>query len=96
MEKKKKEKKIKRRRVTFSLDAPNAQVVILMGDFNQWNEKTHPMKKGDDSGWKKFIMVPPGRYEYRFLVDGEWGNDPNNSQVCSNSFGTLNNFLVVT
>ncbi|MBU0733765.1 MAG: glycogen-binding domain-containing protein, partial [Proteobacteria bacterium] len=55
----------------------------------------HPMKKEDDGAWKKIIMVPPGRYEYRFLVDGEWWNDPGNSQVCPNCFGSLNNFLIV-
>jgi len=66
-----------------------------MGDFNHWNEKIHPMKRGDDGGWKKYIMVPPGRYEYRFLVDGQWWNDPNNSQVCPNCFGTTNNVLKV-
>ena len=54
-----------------------------MGDFNQCNKKTHPMRKGDDGGWKKFIIVPPGRYEYRFLVDGQWWNDPANNQICS-------------
>jgi len=95
MAKKKKKKKTKRRRVNFSIEAPDAQVVSLMGDFNQWNEKTHPMKKGDDGGWKKFIMVPPDRYEYRFLVDGQWWNDPANDQICSNCFGTVNNILEV-
>lgn len=74
----------------------DAQWVILEGDFNQWNEKTHPMKKGGGGGWKKFIMVQPGRYEYRFLVDGQWWNDPSNDQVCSNCFGTVNNVLEVS
>ena len=87
--------KIKRRRVTLFLEAPEAEVVSLMGDFNQWNEKTHPMKKGADGVWKKIIMVPTGKYEYRFLVDGEWWNDPANNQVCTNCFGTLNNVFKV-
>ena len=87
--------KIKRKRVTLTLEAPNAEAVFLMGDFNQWNEKVHPMKKEGDGTWKKIIMVQPGRYEYRFLVDGQWWNDPANEQVCSNSFGTINNVLEV-
>ena len=87
--------KIKRKRVTVTLEAPNAEAVFLMGDFNQWNEKVHPMKKGDDGRWQKIIMVSPGSYEYRFLVDGDWWNDPSNDQVCSNCFGTLNNVLKV-
>lgn len=87
--------KITRRRVTFFLEAPEAEIVSLMGDFNQWNEKRHPMKKGTDGVWKKIIMVPAGSYEYRFLVDGEWWNDPTGAQVCSNCFGSLNNVLKV-
>ena len=33
--------------------------------------------------------------EYKFVVDGEWRNDPNNDQVVHNSFGTLNNLLTL-
>ena len=36
---------VKRRRIEFMLEMPEAQQVILMGDFNQWNPKTHPMRK---------------------------------------------------
>ncbi len=87
--------KIARQRVTLTLDAPEADAVSVVGDFNQWNEKKHPMKKNADGIWKKIIMVPVGSYEYLFFVDGEWRNDPANSQVRANSFGTLNNVLKV-
>jgi 5'-AMP-activated protein kinase regulatory beta subunit len=86
---------IKKRRVDFSLNAPQAQEVLLVGDFNQWNPKTHPMKKDQDGNWMKTVIIPPGEYEYRFLVDGEWRDDPQNDRLCPNCFGTQNNFLVV-
>ena len=35
---------IKRRKVTFSLENADANEVFLIGDFNKWNPKTHPMK----------------------------------------------------
>jgi 1,4-alpha-glucan branching enzyme len=85
----------KRRRTAFTLNAPEAHEVILMGDFNQWSAKTHPMKRGADRLWQKILMLDPGRYEYRFLVDGQWWHDPKNDQVCPNCFGTQNNVLVV-
>lgn len=85
-----------RKRITLSLSAPHAEGVYLMGDFNEWNKKAHPMKQETEGDWKKTIMLQPGRYEYRFLVDGRWQNDPNNYQVCPNSFGTVNNVLVVS
>jgi len=90
------ESKVLRKRVTLTLSAPDAEAVSLMGDFNGWNRKVHPMKQGVDGIWKKIIMVQPGRYEYRFLVDGEWWNDPVNDHVCSNCFGTVNNVLEVS
>jgi 1,4-alpha-glucan branching enzyme len=87
--------KPKRRKVNFSLMAPKAKEVILMGDFNKWNSKKHSMKKDDNGMWKKTTMLFPGRYEYRFLVDNRWENDPKNDQWCLNCFGSKNNFIVV-
>jgi len=88
--------KTKKRRVIFSLEAADAQKVILGGDFNQWNANAHPMKKDESGVWKRVLMLEPGRYEYKFLVDGQWRNDPNNDQTCANCFGTHNNVLVIS
>ncbi|MBW2198601.1 MAG: isoamylase early set domain-containing protein [Deltaproteobacteria bacterium] len=91
----KSELKPKRRKVTFSLTSPDAKEVVLMGDFNHWNPKKHPMKKDGNGVWKKTTLLFPGRYEYRFLVDNQWENDPENNQTRANRFGTKNNFIVV-
>lgn len=88
--------KAKKRRVNFSFEAPDAKVVLLGGDFNQWNANTHPMKKDESGVWKKTVTLEPGRYEYKFLVDGQWRNDPNNDQACANCFGTHNNVLAIS
>ncbi|HAX97470.1 MAG TPA: glycoside hydrolase, partial [Candidatus Atribacteria bacterium] len=45
--------------------------------------------------WSKIILIAPGRYEYKFFVDGEWWNDPHNDQKVYNAFGSLNNVLSV-
>jgi 1,4-alpha-glucan branching enzyme len=87
--------KPKRRKLSFEFWAPAAQSVSLMGTFNQWNPKTHLMQKGADGCWRKSIMAVPGRYEYRYLVDGNWENDPANSMICPNDFGTHNNVIEV-
>jgi len=42
------------------------------------------MKKYEGGAWKKMVMIPLGRCEYKFLVDGQWMLDPNNDQKCSN------------
>ena len=87
--------KIKKKRATFTLNDPDAEEVILTGDFNNWNDKTHQMKKYKGGVWKKIVMLPPGRCEYKFLVDGRWILDPNNDQKCSNCYGTYNNILII-
>jgi 1,4-alpha-glucan branching enzyme len=85
----------RRRRVEFALDMPHARQVLLMGDFNRWNAKAHPMRKDENGLWRKVVMVFPGRYEYRFRVDGEWQNDPANERRCPNCFGSENNVIDV-
>lgn len=95
MQKKQGGKKTARKRVTFTLDAPHAEEAILAGDFNDWNLKSHVMKKDDKGVWTKVAMLTPGTYEYKFLVDGEWRNDPRNEHTVANSFGSLNNSLTL-
>ena len=85
----------KRRRIEFAIEMPTAQQVILMGDFNQWNPKTHPMRRDENGVWRKTVMIFPGRYEYRFWVDGEWYNDPASLERCPNCFGSENNVIEV-
>jgi 1,4-alpha-glucan branching enzyme len=86
----------KKRRVSFSVEASTANKVSLGGDFNNWDTQAHLMRKDANGVWKKTLMLPPARYEYKFLVDGRWQNDPKNDQTCPNSFGTLNNVLIVS
>jgi len=84
------------RRITFTIEVLGANHVSLMGDFNEWDEKVHPMKQYENDIWKKTVFLDPGRYEYKFLVDGQWHIDPNNYNLCPNRFGTNNNFLIVS
>ena len=88
-------KKPSYKRVTFKLHAPDAQSVILTGDFNSWDAGMHPLKKSSNGMWKKMVNLSPGRYEYRFIVDGEWKNDPGCTTCSSNPFGSDNCVLIV-
>jgi 1,4-alpha-glucan branching enzyme len=74
----------------FNLSAPQAKRVFVAGDFNQWSLSAHPLKRDRKGVWTISLALGPGRYEYRFFVDGEWQNDPNCSSLIENSFGTLN------
>ncbi|MFZ5573334.1 MAG: isoamylase early set domain-containing protein [Thermodesulfobacteriota bacterium] len=84
-----------KRRVNFVYQAQDANEVYLVGDFNQWNETAHAMKKDSSGLWKKTVMLMPGLYEYKFLVDGQWKNDPANDDCCENAFGTTNSRIQI-
>lgn len=88
--------KNKKQKITFTLEAADALQVAVTGDFNNWNVTSHLLKKNKKGVWEKSLMLSAGRYEYKFMVDGNWQIDPQNSQICRNSFGTANNVLTVT
>src|SRR5882672_9750953 len=54
----------------FLLKAPKAKKVYLVGDFNAWKTGTLPCAKMPDGSWQLTLPLPPGRYKYRFEVDG--------------------------
>ncbi len=72
-----------------------AKVVVLAGTFNGWDEHTTLMQKTTD-GWELKADLPPGRYEYKFIVDGEWMHDPANKENVRNEHNTLNSVLNIT
>jgi hypothetical protein len=41
------------------------------------------------------VDVTPGRYEYKFVLDGKWIHDPDVPGVITNTFGTLNSIAYV-
>jgi 1,4-alpha-glucan branching enzyme len=93
--KRKMQKKIKRRRVTFSFNAPKARKVSLVGEFNNWDPAKHPMKSDDNDLWTKTIVLEPGTYNYKFLMDEKWMIDTQNDSSRLNRYGTLNSLITV-
>jgi len=87
--------KILTEKVPFEFLAPEAQEVYLAGDFNNWDINANPMKKDKKGLWKTTVSLKPGRYEYRFLVDGNWENDPSCCDCVPNEFGSQNCVRIV-
>ena len=83
----------RKKRVEFRLFSPGAHEVLLSGDFNAWSDSADPMKKDKNGTWKKIKILPPGRYEYKFIVDGVWVLDPNCPDTVPNNYGTQNNII---
>jgi hypothetical protein len=80
----------------FHLEAPEAEAVQLAGDFTNWDKSPLDLIRAEDGVW--FIIVPllPGRYTYRFIVDGQWWDDPHPAQLAVNPFGTTDAVVQVT
>ena len=76
------------RKQTFRFSAPAAMGVLLVGDFTHWQQRGIPMQKGKDGIWTATVALPPGKHTYRFLVDGEWRDDPECTLRVPNPYGT--------
>jgi chromosome partitioning protein len=82
--------------VLFVTDAPDAQQVNLAGDFNNWSPTATPMQRIENGiGFQALLPLGPGRYRYRYVVDGRWNNDPYNNMAEMNPFGELNSVVEV-
>lgn len=83
-----------KKRVQFVYDAPDAQEVALTGSFCDWTQ-FYPMKRDAKGSWKRQMTLPRGRHEYRFVVDGQWRNDPGSEEQAPNPFGEANSVIDV-
>ena len=84
-------------RVTFMLPSSLwADNIYLVGDFNNWNQTSHPFQHGRDGLWTITIDLEVNRsYQFRYRRDGEWMNDGQADAYVHNRYGS-DNFLVVT
>ena len=85
-----------KKRVTFAIEAEPKSEVAVAGSFNGWRPMPLVAKESDRGGaFKKMIYLPAGRYEYKFLIDGNWSIDPNCPSWSPNEFGSLNSVVEV-
>ncbi len=83
--------------VMFAFHAPKAHKVMIVGDFNNWSTTADPMYDREEKGtWTITLPLKPGRYEYKFLVDGEkWVPDVANPKRVKDGFGAFNSVIEV-
>jgi chromosome partitioning protein len=82
--------------VIFAARFDQAKKVLIAGDFNNWSPMSTPMvNRGKPGEFWTCLPLQPGRYRYRFVVDGKWMTDPHNKYVEVNQFGELNNVIEV-
>ena len=83
--------------VVFNYYDPIAQNVQLVGDFSNWEPVEGVMVQEERNNiWKGTFPLDPGKYQYKFVVDGEWKIDPYNSDVVTGNQGTNNSLVSVS
>ncbi len=75
------------RSMNFICNAPQAQAVSLVGDFNEWRPAAHPMKRMPDGAWFVNVDLKHGHHRYAFLVDGHLTLDPRAQGITRNDQG---------
>ena len=73
----------------------NADKVYIAGTFNNWNTTEIQLKKVS-TGWSADLKLKPGKYSYKYIVDGRWISDPVNRQKERDGTGNSNSVLFCT
>ncbi len=82
--------------VTFVFSPTNgARSVAVVGSFNGWDPDKGAMRRQRDGTLRRRETLPPGRYEYKFFVDGQWFVDPEADGRVGNPYGTENSMVTV-
>ncbi|HET8759923.1 MAG TPA: AAA family ATPase [Nitrospiria bacterium] len=82
--------------VLFAVKAPGAHEVKLAGDFNGWVPDRNVLSLKEEGGvWKKFVFLAPGSYQYKYVIDNEWREDPHNRLSVQDSLGGQSSVVVV-
>ncbi len=82
--------------VRLEFHHPTATSVSVAGTFNQWRPGATEMVAVGEGRWLKELVLPPGRYEYRLVVDGTWMPDPLVTETAPNAFGEPNSVITVS
>lgn len=80
---------------TFTLKGhTDAQVVAVYGSFNDWIQTKNYCAKESD-GWVCRLDLAPGKYTYKFLIDGVGLNDPANPATEDDGYGHVDSVIVI-
>jgi len=80
----------------FQVRADPGSKVTVAGSFNGWDPTARPLSdKNGDGVFGAFLMLPPGRYEYKFVINGVWCVDPECAEWVTNDYGSLNSVLTM-
>ena len=83
--------------VRFTFYSTKVNSIAIAGSFNNWSSTADPLYDRDGTGmWTIMLPLTEGRYEYKFIIDGEkWVFDPGNNEMVDDGFGGNNSVITV-
>lgn len=84
-----------RRSITLVYEDAPGKNVMVAGCFNNWQPTKALIDKDGCGVYSCRLLLEPGEYQYKFVIDGEWRLDNANPNFVPNEFGSLNSVLVV-
>ena len=81
--------------IRLNFHAPAAKQVQVAGTFNDWHAEANPLEHTGAGEWTACLKLKSGQYEYRYVVDGVWTDDPQAAQTVANPYGGLNSVVKV-
>jgi len=79
--------------VEFTITAPDAHIVSLAGEFNNWSPTATPMHKRPNGTWAATLQLAAGKYQYKIIVDGKWITDPENPTKVPDPYDNFNSVV---
>ncbi|MEF8985059.1 MAG: glycogen-binding domain-containing protein [Bacteroidales bacterium] len=85
-----------KKRITFICKADPGSEVYVAGDFNDWKPDKRRLSDKDGNGrFTTTMLLPPGTYEYKFIINGQWSIDSECEEWMPNKMGTLNSVIEI-
>lgn len=81
--------------LSFKCDNPQAKEIYVVGDFNNWEINNRFQLTNKNGRWHVSVPLRKGEYKYKFVIDGEWTNDPSNPLVEDDCYGGKNSVVKV-
>jgi 1,4-alpha-glucan branching enzyme len=79
--------------IKIAFVSAEAREVFVARDNNQWNPGSTPLSKDAQDVWRTQLRVPPGRHEYRLVVDDQWQTNPRAAGSIANPYGSSNSVV---
>jgi 1,4-alpha-glucan branching enzyme len=84
-----------KKRVKFKIETEADSEVYVCGSFNDWNPKKNKLRL-KDGVYTTSVLLPKGKYEYKFVINGTWCVDPECLEWIPNGVGSLNSVVTVS